>query len=111
MGKDEQGVSIDRFSMIPRTLIFASRDDHILMIKGSPTKRLWPNRYNGIGGHIEKNEDLISAAQREFYEETGMVLTDPWLCGIVTIDTGQDIGICLFVFLGNCFGGNTGYFG
>ena len=102
MGKKEQGVTRDRYMLIPRSLIFASRGDQVLLIKGAPTKRLWANRYNGIGGHIERGEDILTGAKREFLEETGLPLVEPWLCGVITVDTGEEVGIGIFVFRGSC---------
>ena len=84
--------------LIPRTAIFARRGGEYLLIKGAPTKRLWAGKYNGIGGHVERGEDLLSSAQRELFEETGLT-ADLWLCGTVLVDAGET-GICLFVFCG-----------
>jgi 8-oxo-dGTP diphosphatase len=96
----DQGIMPDRYTLIPRTLIFLTRGDEILLIKGASNKRLWANLYNGIGGHIEPGEDLLSAAQRELAEETGLQPDDLWLCGTVIIDSGNNPGIGIFIFRG-----------
>jgi 8-oxo-dGTP diphosphatase len=101
MPKSDQGVTTDRYQMIPRSLIFITRGDKILLLKGSPNKRIWANRYNGIGGHIERSETILMGAKRELLEETGLVLENLWLCGTVAVDAGE-IGILLFVFRGEC---------
>lgn len=97
---NNQGLFLDRYQIIPRVLVFVTRGDLILLIKGSPQKRIWANLYNGIGGHVEKGEDILSATRREFFEETGLNLLSPWLCALVTIDTGEDTGIGMYVFRG-----------
>lgn len=106
MPKSDQGVSSERYHVIPRTLIFITRDDDVLMIKGSPQKRLWANRYNGIGGHIECGEDVLTAARRELHEETGISVSDLWLCGSVFVDASETTGIAIFVLRGEYEGGN-----
>ena len=98
MPKSDQGITKDRYMLIPRTAIFARREDEYLLIKGAPTKRLWAGKYNGIGGHLERGEDLLASARRELLEETGLT-ADLWLCGTVIVDAGET-GICLFVFCG-----------
>lgn len=104
MPVSDQGVTHDRYMVIPRTAIFLLRGDSVLLLKGAPTKRLWANKFNGLGGHVERGEDILSAAIRELLEETGLT-ADLWQCGTLMVDTAQEIGICLYVFTGICDSG------
>ncbi len=103
MPQSDQGVAGNRYAVVPRTAIFLRRGDAYLLLKGAPTKRLWANKYNGLGGHVERGEDARSSAKRELLEETGLV-ADLWLCGTVIVDAGET-GVCLFVFSGEALGG------
>lgn len=103
MPKTDQGIEVslkrDRYTVIPRTLVFITRGDQVLLLRGSARKRIWANKYNGIGGHIERDEDIYSAAHREVIEETGLEVEDLRLVGLINIDGDQPTGIMLFVFV------------
>ena len=94
-----------RYTVIPRTLIFLTRGDAVLLLRGAPTKRLWAGRYNGLGGHLEPGETLAAAALREVEEEAGIAptrLRDFALRALITIEgtEGTPHGVLLAVFVG-----------
>ena len=105
MAREDQGISnnLHRWQTIPRVLCFVThgRGDaaSVLLLRGAPTKRVWPNRLNGVGGHVERDEDIHAAARREIAEETGLQVRDLRLCGVVHIDSGAAVGIVMFVWL------------
>jgi 8-oxo-dGTP diphosphatase len=109
MGHHDQGVhkSAHRYKTVPRTLCFITHGDEVLLLRGSPTKRIWPNKYNGVGGHVEASEDVYTAAIREMREETGLDVSDVRLRGVINIDTGEETGIILFVFTAQARGQET----
>lgn len=100
MGAAQQGANAThgRWVVIPRTLSFVQNGDDILLMKRAPHKRVFPNQYNGLGGHIERDEDPCLSAKREIQEESGLEVHDVRLCAIYNIDAGEETGIVLFVF-------------
>lgn len=101
MPASDQGVQVNRYQLIPRTLIFLTHADKVLLLKGAPDKKIWANLYNGLGGHVEQGEDILSAARREIFEECGLRFDDLWLVGVISVDTGLNPGIGVFVFRGD----------
>ncbi len=102
MGAKDQGadnITVQkRWKVVPRTLCFITYQDQLLLMKRAPHKRVFPNHYNGVGGHIERYEDPITSAIREIKEETGLDVHNVRYCGSTHIDAGEDNGIMLFIF-------------
>ncbi|MBI3960023.1 MAG: NUDIX domain-containing protein [Chloroflexi bacterium] len=114
MQASEQGVGPGKsgpYQVVPRTLIFvtsinpASGGEEMLLIAGAPAKRLWANKYNGIGGHVEAGEEFLAAAHRELAEETGLRDVALTLRGLINIAVHPDgdtpSGVAVFVFTGH----------
>ena len=100
MSLEGQRLQPERYALIPRTLTFLIHDHHILLIKVPDDRGAWAGLYNGVGGHIERGEDPLTAALREVQEETQLSPLNLQLCGIVQVDTNTNPGIVLFVFQG-----------
>lgn len=103
MGQRDQGLQNgrDRYHAIPRVLVFLRNGGDVLLLKGAPDKKIWANKYNGVGGHIESGEDVMSAARREVFEETGLHIGNLDLKAVVNINAGNAaLGIMMFVFVG-----------
>jgi 8-oxo-dGTP diphosphatase len=100
MGAKDQGAdaTAGRWLTIPRTLCFITHGDDVLLLKRGEHKRVFPGRYNGVGGHIERDEDPLTGAIREMQEETGLDVTHVRFHGILHVDAGGENGIMVFVF-------------
>ena len=100
MGANQQGADAtqNRWLTIPRTLCFVLNGSDVLLMKRSPHKRVFPNQYNGVGGHIERDEDPLTSAKREILEETGLAVSDLRLRAVYNLDAKASTGIVLFVF-------------
>ncbi len=103
MTTSQQNIKPGRYQIVPRVLVFAWRDDELLLLK-IKGKGQWDGRYNGLGGHIERGESALEAAKRELLEESGLQ-AELRLVGTVLIDTAETPGIGLFLFSGQALGG------
>ncbi len=100
MGAKQQGAdaTVGRWLVIPRTLCFVFNGGDVLLMKRGPHRRVFPNQYNGLGGHIERHEDPATGARREIREESGLEVTDLRLRGVYNIDAGEETGIVLYIY-------------
>jgi 8-oxo-dGTP diphosphatase len=104
----EQNLNRARYAVIPRVLIYVTRGNDLLLLKLLPRNgkvTRWTGRYNGLGGHIERGEDALTAAHRELFEESG-VKANLQLCGVLIVQTEEaDLGIELHLFAGEYLSG------
>jgi len=109
MPASDQGVAVSRqrYHLVPRVLVFVYAGDDVLLLHGAPDKKIWPGKYNGLGGHLERGESVQAAAAREVWEEAGLKVEQLRLRGVVTVDTGEPAGIALFVYTAHALGRAT----
>lgn len=62
-------------------------------MKRNSSKKLLASKLVGLGGKIEKDEDILTSAKREFLEETGLELLNPIFKGTYTWIDNNFIGI------------------
>lgn len=61
--------------------------------------------YTFPGGHVEKEESFVQAVIREVYEEAGLTIREPKLCGVKQFQTDDDERYIVFLFKTNKFKG------
>lgn len=101
MTSNQQKIISGRYQVVPRSIILIFKDQQVLLQKGEADKKIYPGLYNGIGGHIERGEDVLAAARRELEEEAGITCENLELAGTIMIDVNVSEGILLFVFTGD----------
>ncbi len=57
------------------------------------------------GGHVEKEESFVQAVIREIYEETGLTIRGPKLCGVKQFQTDEDERYIVLLFKTDKFEG------
>ena len=57
------------------------------------------------GGHVEKEESFVDAIIREVYEETGLTISFPLLCGTKQFQTDEGARDVVFFYTTNQFSG------
>ena len=57
------------------------------------------------GGHVEPGESFVEAVIREVWEETGLKIENPRLCGTKQFQTGKGERYVVFIYKTNRFSG------
>ena len=76
--------------------------DRVLVIDRQ--KPDWPG-VTFPGGHVEPGESFVASVIREVYEETGLTIEDPMLCGTKQFQTEENARYVVFFFKATRFSG------
>ncbi len=88
------------------TLCYLEKDEMYLMLYRNKKKNdVNEGKWVGIGGKFENRESPEECAQREIYEETGLVTNDLSLRGIITFDNDIQETEYMFLFTSKNFTG------
>jgi len=78
-------------------------DDYILVQdRKNPD---WPG-VTFPGGHVEHGESFVESVKREVFEETGLIIENPILCGVKQFQTKQDQRYVVLFFKTSQFNGD-----
>lgn len=78
-----------------------NRDEILLQDR---VKKDW-HGFTFPGGHVEKEESFVEAVIREIYEETGLTIREPKLCGVKQFQTDEDERYIVLLFKTDKFEG------
>ena len=85
--------------MLTSTLCYIEKDNKVLMLyRNKKENDLNEGKWIGVGGKLEEGETVDECVCREVYEETGLVLTNYELRGVVKFvsDTWEDEDMYLY---------------
>lgn len=94
MARTEQAIFVN--------MCMITREDQVLVIDRK--KADWPG-VTFPGGHVEKKESFVESVIREVYEETGLVIEDPVLCGTKQFQDKQDARYVVLFYKATRFSG------
>ena len=94
MAKTEKAIFVN--------MCMITRGGQVLVIDRQ--KKDWPG-VTFPGGHVEKEESFVDAVIREVYEETGLTIENPVLCGTKQFQEDQDTRYVVLFYKADRFSG------
>ena len=92
--------------MILATLCYVRRDECTLMVyRNKKANDIHEGKWNGLGGKIEAGETPEECVIREVYEESGLSIRNPRLCGLLMFPAFKGNDWYVFVFTAQEFTG------
>ena len=92
--------------MLLATLCYVKQDGHTLMIyRNRKANDIHEGKWNGLGGKFEAGETPEECVIREVCEESGLLIRNPRLCGLLMFPGFKGNNWYVFVFTANDFTG------
>ncbi|RPI90235.1 MAG: 8-oxo-dGTP diphosphatase [Chloroflexi bacterium] len=92
--------------MILATLCYVKRDGSTLMVyRNKKPNDIHAGKWNGLGGKFESGETPEECVIREVYEESGLSIRSPRLCGLLIFPKFKGNDWYVFVFTAAEFSG------
>jgi 8-oxo-dGTP diphosphatase len=92
--------------MILATLCYVKRDGCTLMVhRNKKANDIHEGKWNGLGGKFEAGETPEECVIREVYEESGLSILNPKLCGLLMFPQFKGNDWYVFVFTATDFSG------
>jgi len=92
--------------MILATLCYLKHDGHTLMVhRVKKLNDIHAGKWNGLGGKFEAGETPEECVIREIFEESGLSIYNPKLCGLLLFPNFKGDDWYVFVFTASEFSG------
>jgi 8-oxo-dGTP diphosphatase len=92
--------------MILATLCYIKRDGHTLMVyRNKKANDIHEGKWNGLGGKFEAGETPEECVRREALEESGLIIQNPRLHGLLMFPNFKGDDWYVFVFTASEFSG------
>lgn len=91
----------ERIELTNMCMVTDGRGNMLIQDKKHPE---WPG-LTFPGGHVEPGESITGSVIREVYEETGLHIKNPRLCGIKQFEKDNGARYIVFLYKAECFDG------
>lgn len=100
------GLEIDNKLMILATLCYVKHDGKTLMVyRNKKPNDIHKGKWNGLGGKFEAGETPEQCVVREVFEESGLSIHSPKMCGLLMFPNFKGNDWYVFVFTATEFDG------
>ena len=79
------------------TMVILRAGDQYLLLKRAKAPNI--GKYVPVGGKLEAHERPVEAAVRETWEETGIAIANPVLCGVLSETSPVDYNWLCYIYL------------